>query len=245
MDAVEWTRSITTPTPLPGWWVTAVTGIVALMVTVSAVIPQVTRSRRTLYGLTALTTIVHEAGHATTACVTGGGVYVIRLHTADSGVTWFWFTSWFSSFLTSVAGYAAPPLAGLGAAVLLARGQAPMVLALTAAVMVVLLVVARGLVTVFSVLTVGAVAFMALHFAPVKVQHWVAYTETWLLLLGEAAGLWALVHNRIHAAELSEDYHDDAGDLAVTTRVPAVVWIAAWTILLGWVLWKALPLLWP
>lgn len=239
VDTGQVAESVTAPTPLPDAWVPAVTAGFAVLVTISAVVPQVTHSRRLAFGLTALTTVVHEAGHALVSCLTGGGVYVIRMFTAGSGMTWYWYPSWWSSFLTSLAGYAAPPLAGLGAASLLACGHAPMVLALTATAMVFVLIVARGAYAVVSVLAVGIVALATLYWGPTWLQQWVAYTETWLLLLGELGGLWALVHNRI----LGLDADDDAWDLAALTRVPSLVWILAWTVLIGWTVWSAFTLL--
>src|SRR4051812_12190004 len=152
---------------------------------------------------------------------------------------WSWSPSWWSSFLTSLAGYAAPPLAGLGAASLLSRGHAPTVLALTATAMALILIVARGAYAVVTVLAVGVVAVAALYWGPTWVQQWVAYTETWLLLLGELGGLWALVDNRIRAA----DINDDAWDLAALTRIPSLVWILAWTVLIGWTVWTAFTML--
>ena len=38
---------------------------------------------------------------------------------------------------------------------------------------------------------------------------------------------------------------DDAADLAAETRIPSVVWLSAWLVLNGWVLWTAVPMLWP
>jgi hypothetical protein len=105
--------------------------------------------------------------------------------------------------------------------------------------MVFMLIVARGAYAVGSVLAVCLVAFAALYWGPTCAQQWVAYTETWLLLLGELGGLWALVHNRIWAA----DINDDAWDLAALTRIPSLVWILAWTVLIGWTVWTAFTML--
>lgn len=49
-------------------------------------IPRITRSHKAMFGLTVLSTIVHVA--AVAACMTGGGVYVIQVHSPDSGITW-------------------------------------------------------------------------------------------------------------------------------------------------------------
>jgi len=238
----ESTWSVTVPTPLPPWWVSALTGAVALFAVASAVVPRVSLLRKAMFAFTVLGTITHEAGHGLASVVTGGGVQFIEIHSPDSGRTWTWYPSWPSAVVTTAAGYAAPPLAGLGFAALLAQGKAPMVLALTVAAMALVLVVSRDVLTVASVVTVGAVAFVVVRWGSVEVQHWVAYTETWLLLLSELAGLWAIVKNRLRGVN---DVRDDARTLAADTHIPALVWIAGWVALNCWVLWKAVPLLWP
>ncbi|ONI81911.1 hypothetical protein ALI22I_37635 [Saccharothrix sp. ALI-22-I] len=186
-------------------------------------------------------TITHEFGHAAGGVVTGGVVHLIQVHSPHSGIAHTWHYSRFSSFVTAAAGHAMPPLAGLGAASLLARGHAPMLLALTIAAMILILVVTRDLITLVSVVTVGLAASLALYWGSEWVQHWIAYTETWLLLFSEITGVSALVVGRIQGSGET----DDADSLADITGIPAVVWIAGWTALVGWALWSAVPLLWP
>jgi len=233
---------ITVPTPLPGSWLPVATGAIAVLTAIVTVLPRVGWTRRAVFGLNVVGTVAHEAGHAAAGIITGGGVITIRVHTPHSGVTHSWHYSRISAVVVKFAGYATPPLAGYGAASLLARGHAPMVLALTVAVLGLVLVVSRGVVTVASVLAIGLLAWVAAAWSPLWVQHWVAYTETWLLLCSEITGVWFLVHNRIRGDVGSTD---DAAGLARLTGVPGVVWIAAWTALIGWTLWHAVPLLWP
>lgn len=243
MDAGEITGSVTTPTPPVGWWVPAVTGALALLVNTSALLPRDTRSRQIIFVINAFSTTVHEAGHALASCLTGGGVWVIEVSTPDSGVTHTWYSSRLSGVVTGMAGYATPPLAGLGAASLLSRDHAPMVLTLTIAAMLLILVVTRDVITLACVLTIGAAAFAALYWGPVWLQQWMAYTEAWLLLLGEAAGVWIILYPRIRRYPL--DSTDDAASLAYKTGIPGVVWILGWMALIGWAVWTAVPLLWP
>ena len=239
MDETTW--SITIPSAPPAW-VTMMTGVIALLAATSAVTSRASVFRKAMFGFTVLSTIVHEAGHGIASIVTGGGVHFIEIHSPDAGRTWTWYPTWFSSVVTTAAGYAAPPLVGLGFASLLARGKAPMVLALTAVAMALIVIVCRDVVTVASVITVGGLAFAVVRWGSVDVQHWVAFTETWLLLLCEIAGLWAIVKNRLRR---SGQVEDDARTLALDTHIPAAVWIAAWAALNFWILWKAVPLLWP
>jgi len=224
-------------TPPPGWGMVLATGVFALSITLLGLVPPGTLGGRVAASLHVLSTIVHEAGHAAMSIATGGGVYVIEIHSPHSGVAYVWFTSWFSSVATRVAGYAAPPLAGLGIAVLLGRGQAHTALILTIVVMVLVLLVSRDLVTVASVVAVGLVVFAAGYWGSAGVQQWTAYIEAWLLLLCETAGLWQLVKYRFD--------NDDAKALAQKTWIPRPIWILAWFALNGWALWIAAPLLWP
>lgn len=89
-------------------------------------------------------------------------------------------------------------------------------------------------------MAVGLVAALALYSKIDWLRHWVAYAETWLLLFSEVSGMWALVMRRIRG----RTGNDDADSLADITGIPGVVWIAGWTVLVGWSLWNAVPLLW-
>lgn len=235
---------LTTVTPPANWWTAAGTGAFALLAAASSAVAGGTW-RRIASSLVVLVTAVHEAGHALAACLTGGGVWFVQVHTPDSGLARTWHYGRLSAIVVSAAGYAAPPLAGLGAASLLAGGHAPMMLALTVAAMVLLLVVTRDAVTLCAVLGIGAVAGAALYWGPVWAQQVVAYVEAWLLLFSEVAGIWAILGPRLLPDRYAERDHDDADTLAETTLVPAPVWIAAWLALIGWATWTAVPLLWP
>jgi hypothetical protein len=228
--------------PAPGWWLVIGTGALAVASVLAGLRPdRRTRSHgRALAGFVALGTLVHEAGHAFAAIATGGGVRTISVDSAESGVTWTWIPSWPSNVLTTFAGYAAPPLAGLGAAALLDRGRAPAVLTIAVVVSAPVLLVARGWFTVLVVLVVGGTAFSALHWGGPLAQQAIAYSLTWLLLVTEASGLVALVRLWRHGGT-----GGDAHTLATLTRVPAPVWIAAWAAVIGWSWWTAVPLLWP
>jgi hypothetical protein len=223
--------------------VVVVTAMVALLIALLGLVPPSTWWRRVLASLHVVSTIVHEAGHAAVSIVTGGGVYLIAVDSPHSGMTRSWVNSWLSAVFRSAAGYAAPPLAGLGIAALLGRGHAHTVLLLTTVLMALVLVVSRDVITIGSVLAVGLVAFAAFYWGSAGVQQWVAYTEAWLLLLCEAVGLWALVHNRMSGPYFEQG--DDAEALAKRTFIPAPLWILAWYALNGWALWIAVPLLWP
>lgn len=228
---------------LPGWELVLATGVVALVIATTGFISRGTWTRRLLFTAHALNTIVHEAGHAASAVLTGGGVYHIKVTSPGGGHTLPRLTSWFSSIVSIFAGYAAPPLAGLGISVLLAEGEVRPVLVITVVAMALLLTVCRGLLTFVYVTAVGFIAFAALYWGPVEAQLLVAYTEAWLLLLCEVAGVWVLVKDRMRGRD--PDSKDDASALARKTLVPGPVWILAWLVLNGWALYVGVPLLWP
>jgi hypothetical protein len=232
---------VTATSPAPGWWLVATTGLFAVLVTASSFLLVATGERRMLITVNVMGTMVHEAGHALVACLTGGGVYRFRITSPDSGSVLVWHTSRLSSIATTAAGYAMPPLAGLGAATLLHQGKAAAVLTLTVAMSLLILWVARGLITVGCVLAIGGIAAATLFWAPAGLQVLVAYLEAWLLLLSELGGLSYLVANRIRGVQSGED---DADNLARQTSIPSVLWIFAWFALALWSLWTALPLLW-
>ncbi len=229
---------ITAVAPQPSAWLVALTGLVAALVTGSSIALLATGRRHLLLNLNILGTVVHEAGHALVACLTGGGVYRFQITSPDSGSVLSWYTTRFSS----IAGYAAPPLAGLGTAALLHKGQAAAVLTLTAAMSILILWVARDLLTLGCVVSIGGIAASTLYWGAGWLQVLVAYLETWLLLLSELGGLAALVMNRARGTHSGAD---DADELATDTSIPGALWITAWFALIGWALWAAIPLLWP
>jgi hypothetical protein len=218
--------------------------LVAVLVAGLSVAFLVTRRRNVLTSLNVLGTIVHEAGHAAMSILTGGGVYRFAITSPDTGVTHVWWYTKLSSVASLVAGYAMPPLAGLGAAALLHRGHAAAVLTITVVTMALLLFVTRDVLTFGSVLLVGVLAFVTLRWGPAWLQDWVAYTEAWLLLTSEIGGLAALIAGRIRGRPPAHRA-DDADKLGDYTHIPGFVWIAGWLSLIGWGLWRGVSLLWP
>ncbi|MBB1152169.1 M50 family metallopeptidase [Amycolatopsis sp. DR6-1] len=198
---------------------------------------------RSLSRANVLSTVVHEGGHALLSIVTGGGVFQIEVTSAETGLAHTWSTSRWSRVLTLAAGYATPPLAGLGAAALLHRGLAPAVLALTVLAMALVLLATRDLLTLAIVVTLGAAAFATLKWAPGWLQNTVAYLEAWLLLTSELGGVAALVVARVRHGYYSLE--DDAAGLAEASGIPAFAWILGWAALIGWTAWTAVPMLWP
>ncbi|MEA5363753.1 M50 family metallopeptidase [Amycolatopsis sp., V23-08] len=228
----------TVPPPGP-----ALVGTTASIAAVAVVMSFVSGRRNVVYGANFLGTLFHEGGHALVSILTGGGVLRVRITSAESGGTLQWNPSALAAVLTIAAGYAMPPLAGLGAAALLHRGLVPAVLTLTLAAMVFLLLFTRDALTFGVVVAVGAIVFCAVRWAPLWLKNGVAYAEAWLLLTSEIGGLRVIVSNRFRGG--FRDQEDDAAMLARSTGIPGFVWIAAWLALIGWAVWRAFPMLWP
>jgi Peptidase M50B-like len=243
VDAVVVAHSVTTTVPPADQWVVLTTGAVGLLITGLGLPADTGWWGKAMACLHMLSTIVHEVGHVTVSLIAGGKGHKIVIDSPFSGVTYSPKAPWLATIARIAAGYAAPPLAGLGIAALLDRGHAHTVLILTAALMVLVFPVSFGVLSKASVGAVGFATFAAMYWGSAGVQQWVAYTEAWLLLLCETVGLWALIvirRNGSHGRLV-----DDAAALARKTLIPAPVWILAWYALHGWAIWTAAPLLWP
>lgn len=182
-------------------------------------------------------TLAHELGHALTALVTGGGVHEIRIHNHSSGVTVGWWPNWLSDLLTTFAGYAAPPLAGLGVAYLVHDGHAPGVFALITLATVITLFYARDILTWLIVPFLGAGSAAILYWGTPDVQSFAASLIAWLLLVHTPAFLINDVVGAWHYGGLSEGH--DGNQLGP----PWPVWFAGWFTVSGWAAVEAVPLL--
>ncbi|WP_410645483.1 M50 family metallopeptidase [Amycolatopsis sp. lyj-346] len=229
--------------PAPGWEVVAVTALFAFAVSLTSVVTPPSGRRSLLRNANVLGTLFHEGGHALVILLTGGDVSRVAITGAGDGFTEWKHTSGLGKVLASAAGYAMPPLAGLGAAVLLHQGRVTAVLVLTLAALVFILLFARDLLTVVVIVVVGAVVYSALRYAPGWLRTGIAYTEAWLLLTSELDGVRILVVNRLRSGFAGRQ--DDAAALANRTALPSPLWIGGWFLLNGWAIWHAVPLLFP
>ncbi|MDQ7810220.1 M50 family metallopeptidase [Amycolatopsis sp. A133] len=229
--------------PPPGWGVVAITALFAFAVSLTSVTTPPSGRPSLLRNANVLATLFHEGGHAVVILLTGGDVSRVAITGAGDGFTEWKHDSGLGKVLAGAAGYAMPPLAGLGAAVLLHQGRVTAVLVLTLVALVFILLFARDLRTVVLVVVVGAVVYAALRYAPGWLRTGVAYTEAWLLLTGELDGVRILVVNRRRTGYKNQK--DDAAALAKRTKMPSPLWIGGWLLLNGWALWQAAPLLFP
>ncbi len=166
-------------------------------------------------------TLVHEAGHALAALLTGRRLRGIRLHRDTSGLT-------VSAgrprgpgmVLTAAAGFLAAPLLGLLLAALAAVGGTRWSLGVAVAVLALVLLWVRNLFGLLVVVLCGAGVYVLVRWASVPVQEGVAAGAAWFLLLGglrTTLELWP--HRRRSRSRTS-----DADVLARLTHVPAAVW---------------------
>lgn len=229
---------LTTPTAPPSWWMV----LIMTGVGVALTLPSSRLRQANLLGL-----IVHEAGHAAAALITGGWVDVIELASPQSGMTWTRRGAGFPAVATSWAGYAAPPLAGLGVAALLTAGKAPLVLGFGIVLALLVLVVSRDLITIGLVIAFGATMGLVLLFAAPAVQVWFACGILGLLLTHSAVRVWQLTVEWFWTKPSERPEEDnDAVALYDETGVTPYVWFLVWALVIGFCWWKSLSwLLWP
>ena len=197
-----WER-VTSPQPLPDPAFVLLTGAVALVL----VLAPVTWPRVRL-GIT----IVHEAGHAVVAVLAGRRLQGIRFHSDTSGVTVTRGRPGGPGMVaTLLAGYLAPGLVGLGAALLLAAGRSLALLWLVVVLLAVLLLWVRNF--------YGFVAVVGVGGAVAGQQSVLAYLIAWVLLLAAPRPLVELLTARRRPRT------SDPDQLARLTRLPATLWI--------------------
>lgn len=168
-----------------------------------------------------LVTLVHEAGHAVVAVLTGRRLNAIRLHTDTSGLT-------VSSgrprgagmIATAAAGYLAPAGLGLSSVLLVEHGYTPWALYAGLATLAMMLAFIRNWFGLLVVTLTAAGVSLLIWRAPDRVQDFAALTFAWFLLVAAprtVVDLWR--HRRRSRTRTS-----DADILARLTFLPAAVW---------------------
>ena len=189
-----------------------------------------------------LVTIVHEGGHAIGAVLTGRRLRGIRLHSDSSGVTLsHGRPRGFGMFLTLIAGYLAPGLFGLLAAVLLWQQHALAVLWAALLLLSLMLLQIRNFHGLYSMLVAGLGVFVVSWWGSDQVQSLVAYGLTWLLLIAGPAGAIDLQRARRGGRARGSD----ADQLAGLTRLPALFWVGLFLVANLAALAAGIWLIWP
>lgn len=165
-------------------------------------------------------TVVHESGHALVAVLVGRRLRGIRLEPDTSGVTVSRGRPRGPGMIAMLAaGYLAPALIGVGAALLLAAGYSVALLWLLLVLMMLLLVWIRNLHGLLVVVLGGAGVLLVSWYAGPQVQSVVAYLVAWLLLLAAPRPVLELLRGWSRRRRTT-----DPDQLADLTHVPAVLW---------------------
>lgn len=172
-------------------------------------------------------TLAHEGGHALAALCVGRKLSRIELHSDTSGVTVSrGRPDGPGMTATLLAGYLAPSLAGLGAALLLTAGYLIGMLMLTVLALLVLLTRVRNAFGVVSVLVTAAVIVAVAWLAPTQVQAVFGYAFAWFLLFGGVRPVFEL--RRLRRA--GRAWESDADQLGRLTGVAGGVWVTAFAL---------------
>ena len=175
-----------------------------------------------------LVTISHEGGHAFAALLSGRRLMGIRLHSDTSGLTVSkGRPSGPGMIVMLIAGYLAPAVAGIGAALLLLNGYALGLLWLLVLWLAVMCVQIRNPYGLLVLLGCTAALALASWNLSASWLSMIAYLITWVLLIASPRPVLELIRQRRHTS----GRHSDADQLARLTRIPAGVWILVFLVL--------------
>jgi hypothetical protein len=199
--------------------------VAAVLPAIAAVLLAV--PRRPWRVLRTVITIAHEGGHVVTALLVGRRLAGIRLHSDSSGVTLSRGRPTGPGMVaTAFAGYVTPSLLGLLTSALIDAGHYAVALAAGVVLLAAMLVATRTLFGVLAIVVTGATLVAVRWYTPDLVQYAGACLLAWFLLVG---GLRAVVElQRTRRRGRSRD--SDADQLARLTAVPALIWVAAFTL---------------
>lgn len=174
----------------------------------------------------AFVTIAHEAGHALAALLSGRRLSGIRLHSDTSGLT-------LSRgrprgpgmIITGLAGYVTPPLLGLAAAALLARGHPTALIWTSLGVLALMLIMIRNLFGVVSLLATMAILLGVSWYTTPETQGAFGYAVAWFLLLGGTRAVLELQGSR----RRRQAPNSDADQVGRLTGTPGLLWVGFFT----------------
>ncbi len=175
-----------------------------------------------------LVTISHEGGHALAALLSGRRLMGIRLHSDTSGLTVSrGRPTGPGMVIMLIAGYLAPAVAGIGAALLLINGHALGLLWLLVGWLAVMCVQIRNVYGFLVLVGCGGAVAVASWYLPATWLSAIAYLITWVLLIASPRPVLELIRHRRRVP----GRHSDVDQLARLTPVPAAVWIAVFLLL--------------
>jgi len=208
-----WERATATqPPPDP-----AVVMVVALAALALVLIPRAWSLTRHVV------TISHEGGHALVAVLTGRRLMGIRLHADTSGVTLSRGKPTGPGMVAMLAaGYLAPAVAGLAAALLLANGYSLALLWLAVGWLALMLLQIRNAYGLLVLVLCGVAAGLVSWYLPGTTVSLIAYLLTWLLLLAAPKPVLELMRQRRRPGGAARG--SDVDQLSRLTRLPALIW---------------------
>lgn len=211
-------QDVTGVQPPPGERSVLLTALVALAL---VAVPQAWHVARHVVA------IAHEGAHGVAALLSGRRLAGIRLHSDTSGLTVSKGRPTGPGMVaTAFAGYVGPALLGLGGAALLRERHALAVLWAAVLLLALLLLQIRNFYGLYVVLVAGAAVVAVSWWGSDAVQSLAAYTGVWFLLLAAPRPVLEL-----QGARRSGRVRDsDADTLARLTRLPGVVWVAAFLV---------------
>lgn len=167
-------------------------------------------------------TIVHEAGHAVAAVLTGRRLTGIRLHSDTSGLTLsVGRPSGLGMVVTAAAGYLSPSLVGLAGVALLAFDQVTYMLWGVVGVLAMMLLMIRNFYGALLLLVTGGIVVAVSLYASANVQAAFSYGVTWFLLMGAVRPIVELWRQRRRHPGM----HSDAELLGRLTLLPTAIWV--------------------
>ena len=175
------------------------------------------------YRARTVVTIAHEGGHALVAVMSGRTLTRILLHSDTSGVT-------VSKgrrdgpgmAATAAAGYATPPLLGLGAGMMVALDATSAMLGIAVMLLLATLVLVRNTFGVVAVVLTGAVFVVVAIYGSTDVQYAFGCFVAWFLILGGLRTVVELQQKR--SRRRAPD--SDVDQLERLTGLPASIWVA-------------------
>jgi hypothetical protein len=167
-------------------------------------------------------TIVHEAGHAVAALLTGRRLTGIRLHSDTSGLTLsVGKPDGAGMVLTTAAGYLSPSLLGLVGVAVLAAGLVTVSLWVTVGLLLLMLFGVRNGYGALSIVVTGAAVGLVAWYASADTQAAFAHAAVWFLLFGGVRPVFELRRQR----RRGRAWNSDADQLGQLTALPAGAWV--------------------
>lgn len=215
-----WTRA-TTAQPPPDLQVVVLLGVAALLIVLTPLGYRMVRH---------LVTLIHEAGHAVVALLSGRRVRGIRLHSDTSGVTVSRGRPRGPGMIATVAaGYPAPAVFALAAAWLLSLGYAVGVLWAAVALCALMALQIRNLYGFWVLLVTGAgIGALSWLLEPVVLAG-IAVFGVWAVLLCAPRSVLEMARQRGGRARGGGD--SDADQLGRLTPLPGGFWVVVFLLI--------------